>query len=115
MMSHKTSKKQNSSSPYAEMQTQLYYVYILRCSDDSYYIGQTEDLESRLAKHQSGQGPSYTANRLPVKLIYQETFPQRAEAMSREKQLKRWSKAKKQALIDNDSEALHRLAKRRRF
>ncbi len=90
-----------------------FHVYILLCADGSYYVGQTSDLDERLATHQSGGGPTYTSARLPVQLVYSETFPSRAQAMTRESQLKKWSRAKKEALISGDGETLRRLSQSR--
>ncbi len=89
-----------------------WYTYILQCSDDSYYVGHTEDLLNRLDAHNAGHGAIYTKNRRPVRLVYSEPHSTRADATTREKQIKRWSKAKKRALIDGDRQALHALAKR---
>lgn len=88
------------------------YVYILQCSDGAYYVGQTNDLKVRLSVHNSGKGPKFTATRTPVKLLYYESFSNRAKAMARESQLKRWSRPKKEALINQDIQKLHSLAKR---
>ena len=79
-----------------------FYVYMLRCSDGSYYVGHTEDLENRITAHQAGQIPGYTQSRLPIQLVFSEEFPSRVDAIERERQLKNWSRAKKQALIDED-------------
>ncbi len=95
------------------MESCPFLVYILRCSDKSYYVGQTDDLKARLAIHNSRQGPKYTATRTPVELVYYESFLSRAEAMDREKQLKRWSRAKKEALIAGDVSKLRRLSKKK--
>ena len=88
----------------------MYWVYILRCRDHSYYVGQTQDLIQRLALHSAANGPAYTASRLPVRLVYQETCTTLDEAVRREKQLKRWSRAKKQALISGELAQLKELA-----
>jgi putative endonuclease len=88
-------------------------VYIVRCSDGTFYVGQTADLESRIASHNDGLGSSYTARRLPVTLVHHETFPTRAAARVRERQLKRWSAGKKTALIAGDPKTLKSLSKRR--
>ena len=90
-----------------------WHTYILKCSDDSYYAGHTEDLSSRLNAHNAGQGATYTKSRRPVALIYSEPHSSKSEAIAREKQIKRWSRAKKEALIDGNSEILHALAMRR--
>jgi predicted GIY-YIG superfamily endonuclease len=86
-------------------------VYILQCADASFYVGHTDDLETRRAQHQSGQTPGYTASRLPVTLVHVEELATRIEAIEREQQLKGWSRHKKQALIDHDFQRLHLLAR----
>ncbi len=87
------------------------YMYILECSDGSYYTGSTVDLEKRLAEHQTGIGSNHTAMRLPVKLVYCEECDRVDDAFYREKQVQGWSRKKKQALIAGDTNALHDLAK----
>src|SRR2546425_817468 len=89
-------------------------VYILQCSDGSLYIGHTDDLEARIAKHEAGELPGYTQNRRPVKLIYSCEFATRAEAIEREQQIKRWSRAKKEALIAGDISLLRALSRNAR-
>ena len=91
-----------------------FYVYILRCSDGSYYTGHTGNLEARLAAHQRGEIPGYTFPRRPVELVFAEDFPSRQEAFQRERQVKGWSKAKKQALIEKDWEKLMKLSRSHR-
>ena len=88
-----------------------FYVYILRCADDSFYTGHTEDLERRVAAHQQGQFPGYTHSRRPVKLVFAEEFVSRAEALERERQVKGWSRAKKSALVARDWERLFKLTR----
>ena len=88
-----------------------YYVYILKCSDDSYYTGVTNNIERRLMEHESGRNPdSYTYSRRPVQLIYAEYFISPRQAIDFEKQVKRWSRAKKEALIAGDWDRLKFLA-----
>lgn len=82
------------------------FVYILRCADGSYYVGRTHDLCSRLAEHQSGVGANFTAMRLPVEMLYAEEHSTVRSATEREVQLKRWSRAKKDALICRDEKRL---------
>ena len=77
------------------------YVYILKCSDDSYYTGSTIDLERRLFEHKNGIGEIHTKTRLPVELVYFEEFARIDEAFYREKQIQGWSRKKKEALINN--------------
>ncbi len=92
----------------------LYFVYILKCNDDSFYIDQTTDVEQSLREHRSRTNMRcYTATRLPVGLVYLKEFASKDEASKFETQLKGWSRAKKQALIDGDFEELKRLSKRK--
>ena len=87
------------------------YLYILECSDGSYYTGSTTDLERRLAQHQNGEGANHTKKRLPVKLVYFEEYQRIDETFYREKQVQGWSRKKKEALIEGMPERLHELAK----
>ena len=86
------------------------YMYILECSDDSYYTGSTNNLELRLAQHQAGEGANHTRKRLPVKLVYYEEYQRIDEAFYREKQVQGWSRKKKEALINGMPDELHKLA-----
>ncbi|HMC97784.1 MAG TPA: GIY-YIG nuclease family protein, partial [Flavobacteriales bacterium] len=80
-----------------------YFVYILRCADDSYYIGVTNNLDRRVQEHRDGLNPTcYTFERRPLELAYAEWYHDVPQAISREKQLKRWSRAKKEALIEGN-------------
>jgi putative endonuclease len=89
-----------------------YYVYIVLCKDGSYYTGVTNDLERRLWEHNSGYNKScYTYTRRPVELKYHELFTDVNRAISWEKQLKGWSRKKKEALFKEDWEELKRLSK----
>ena len=74
------------------------YMYILECSDGSYYTGSTTHLELRFAQHQSGEGANHTRKHLPVKLLYYEEFDRIDKAFEREKQVQGWSRKKKEAL-----------------
>ncbi len=85
-------------------------MYILECSDASYYTGSTKNLERRFAQHQRGEGANHTKSRLPVKLVYFEEFRRIDEAFFREKQVQGWSRKKKEALIKGMPEKLHKLA-----
>ena len=87
------------------------YMYILECADGSYYTGSTNDLDWRLIEHQNGEGANYTRKRLPVKLVYYEEYDGIDEAFDREKQVQRWSRKKKEALIFGRFEELPRLAR----
>lgn len=86
-------------------------MYILLCSDDSYYTGSTKNLQLRLSQHQSGKGANHTKKRLPVVLVYFEEFNRIDSAFHREKQVQGWSRKKKEALIDNKNATLNELAK----
>ena len=89
------------------------YVFILRCSDGSYYTGSTTNLEARLGQHAGGEGGAYTAGRLPVKLVYSCELQSPAQAFFWERQIKGWSRKKKEALICGDYDALVELSKSR--
>jgi len=89
-----------------------YLVYIVECKDWSYYIGITNDLEKRLWEHNTGYDEnSYTYSRRPVELKYFEIFTDVNQAIAREKQLKGWSRKKKQALIVENFDKLKELSK----
>ncbi|HKY79966.1 MAG TPA: TrmJ/YjtD family RNA methyltransferase [Sphingobium sp.] len=83
-----------------------FYAYILRCADGSYYTGHTDDLETRIAQHQSGSIQGYTFERRPLELMWSAEFASRAEALSSELQIKGWSRKKKEALIAQNWEKL---------
>ncbi len=76
-----------------------FWVYILRCADNSYYTGHTDNLEKRMAEHQAGEVGGYTSTRRPVALVFCEEFPSREEALARERQVKGWGWGKKEALM----------------
>lgn len=76
-----------------------YFVYILRCSDETLYTGCTNQMLRRLAAHQSGKGAKYTRSRLPVELVYQEEVPDRSAALRREAAIKRLTRQEKLLLI----------------
>ena len=89
------------------------YVYILICSDNSYYTGITSNLNKRLLEHKTGKHKdSYTYYRRPVNLVYQTEFTDITLAISTEKQIKKWSRIKKQALINGEFDKLPNLAKK---
>jgi predicted GIY-YIG superfamily endonuclease len=90
-----------------------YHVYILLCSDRFYYTGHTDNIEARLSAHQQGHVQGYTQKRRPVRLAFAEEMPTRQEVIARERQIKGWSRAKKEALIARDWDRLITLAKRR--
>lgn len=86
------------------------WVYILECCDGSYYTGSTTNLTLRLKQHQEGIGAKHTQIRLPVKLVYSEAFARIDKAFKREKQIQKWTKAKKEALIAGNIKKLKELA-----
>ena len=89
------------------------FIYILKCADGSYYTGTTRTtLDHRIAEHNGGQFDGYTATRLPVTLAYSEWFDRITDAIAAERQVKGWSRAKKEALMRGDFERLKTLAKR---
>ena len=75
------------------------YMYILECNDGTYYVGSTNNLELRLTQHQNGEGANHTKKRLPVVLVYYEEFNRIDLAFYREKQIQKWRREKKEALI----------------
>jgi putative endonuclease len=91
------------------------HVYMLRCRDGSYYIGVTRraDVEERVGEHQAGLIAGYTSARRPVELVWSEEFARIDEAVAFERQVKGWSRAKKEALMRGDYEALPALSRRR--
>jgi predicted GIY-YIG superfamily endonuclease len=90
------------------------WVYILQCADNTFYVGHTDNLASRLRWHRAGFAARHTALRLPVELVYKEEHPSTQSAVRRERQLKRWSGQKKAALIRGDLAEVKRLSRRRR-
>ncbi|HAT1976088.1 TPA: GIY-YIG nuclease family protein [Legionella pneumophila] len=92
----------------------MFWVYILQCSDKSYYTGQTDNLEKRLTQHQDKMIPGcYTSTRLPIQLKFSQEFMSREEALRAERQIKGWSRRKKEALINGDWQALSDYSKRK--
>ncbi|MFD2562132.1 GIY-YIG nuclease family protein [Aquimarina rubra] len=82
------------------------YMYILECSDGTYYTGSTKDLKKRLQQHQDGEGANHTKKGLPVKLLYYEQYDRIDTSFYREKQVQGWSRAKKEALMRGELDAL---------
>ena len=88
------------------------YLYILRCSDDTLYVGSTRDIVSRFEQHSSGRGAQYTRKRLPVTLVYCATFESVSEAYAVERKIHGWSRHKREALIAGRFDLLPKLSKR---
>ncbi len=86
-------------------------VYILECSDGSYYTGSTTDLERRLADHNTGRYGGYTSSRLPVTLLWSLGFSDYRDAFAFERRIKKWSRVKKEALMLGDFDLLHLLSR----
>jgi putative endonuclease len=87
------------------------YLYILKCTDGSYYTGSTRSIESRLDQHHLGKGSQYTSTRLPVELVCLEEYERIDEAYAREKQVQGWNRRKKEALIKSEYNTLPVLSK----
>jgi putative endonuclease len=88
------------------------YVYILECADDSFYVGVTNNVGRRFIEHSTGiHEDSYTNSRRPLKLVFCRQFDSPIKAIKYEKQIKGWSRAKKIALINNNTGLLHELEK----
>jgi predicted GIY-YIG superfamily endonuclease len=85
------------------------YVYSLRCADGSLYLGETEDVQARFAKHNEGRASRFTASRRPVALVYMEDYATVEAARVRERQIKGWTRAKKEALVAGDLSLLKRI------
>jgi putative endonuclease len=90
-----------------------FYVYILKCDDNSYYVGHTDDIEKRIADHELNTYDCYTSTRLPIEVVYIQTFGTRGEALESERQLKKWSRRKKEALIEENWSNLSSFAKKK--
>jgi putative endonuclease len=93
------------------MRDKMFWVYILRCADGSYYTGHTDNLEIRIGQHQMGECAGYTATRLPVALVWTQEIAAREEALSAERQIKGWSRKKKEAMMRGDWAEVSCLAK----
>jgi len=91
------------------------YVYMLRCADGSLYIGSAtgDDISVRIDRHNAGSYPGYTFRRRPVVLVWSEHFDRITDAIAAERQIKGWSRAKKEALIRSDWTEVSRLSQRR--
>lgn len=87
-----------------------FWVYIVKCCDGSYYTGRTRNLEGRINEHQAGSHAGYTRTRRPIQLVFSQEFDSAYEANQAERQIKRWARAKKEALIAGDFDLLQYLA-----
>lgn len=89
----------------------MFWVYILHCADGSYYTGHTDNLEIRIGKHHTGECAGYTATRRPLEFCWSQECTTREEALSAERQIKGWSRKKKEAMMRGDWAEVSRLAK----
>lgn len=80
----------------------MYFIYILLCSDGSFYTGYTNNIEKRLKMHFTGKGAKYTKSHGPVKIIHQESFQTKSEALKREYEIKQMTKSEKEKLISDN-------------
>jgi tRNA/rRNA methyltransferase len=87
-----------------------FHIYMLQCSDGSYYVGHTDNIDKRISEHLQGMISGYTKTRLPVKVVYTQDFGTRDEAIIAERQIKKWSRKKKEALIRNDWDSIIKLS-----
>jgi putative endonuclease len=86
------------------------YTYILRCEGNNLYVGSTRNIERRFKQHLNGEGANFTRKNKPIEIVYLETHTRIDHAFYREKQIQRWTRAKKEALIIGDDNELNRLA-----
>jgi putative endonuclease len=91
----------------------MWHVYIIKCADGNLYTGVTTDIPRRVKRHNSKKASKYTRVRTPVTLAYSEDCPTKSSALTREAQIKRWSKEKKLVLIDGNTSLLRNLSKSR--
>lgn len=92
---------------------EYFFVYILKCKDNSYYIGHTDNIELRISQHKLGKMSGYTASRLPIECVFVQTFHSRAEALDAEFKIKKWTRVKKEALIKGDWNEISKLSKKK--
>ena len=92
---------------------QKFYLYIIKCNDGSYYVGHTDEIEKRISEHMLGSIPSYTSTRLPIELVFVQNFNSRTEAIDMERRIKKWSRKKKEALIEGNWKKISVLAKKK--
>ena len=83
----------------------MHYVYVIRCSDDSYYTGYTTDVERRVTEHDAGDGAKYTRGRTPVELVHVERYDSQSAAMQREHEIKQLRRRKKERLVEDEAES----------
>ncbi len=89
----------------------VHIYYILKCSDNSFYVGATDDLNRRFKEHRGGKGSLHTRKQMSVELVYQESYRTASQALERERQIKGWSRSKKLALINSEKSKLIELGR----
>jgi len=90
----------------------MFWVYILRCGDGTYYTGHTDDLAKRIVEHEARVFGGYTSNRKLLELVFHQGFSTRPEALQAEQQIKKWSQAKKGALVKGDWNGIRKASKK---
>ena len=80
-----------------------HYVYVVQCSDGSFYTGYTTDVQRRVAEHNDGEGAKYTRGRRPVTLVHVESFDDQSSAMQREYAIKQWGRSRKERLVESEA------------
>ncbi len=90
-----------------------FFTYILKCSDDSYYVGHTDNIEKRISEHHLSEYNGYTSHRLPIEIVFVQSFGTRDEAFHAERQIKKWNRRKKEALIKGNWADLSLSAKKK--
>ena len=90
-----------------------FYIYILKCNDNSYYVGHTDNIEKRISEHRIKKYSGYTSTRLPIEVAFVQQFSTRYEALSAERKIKKWTRNKKEALIKDGWTGLINLRKKK--
>ena len=88
-------------------------MYILKCKDNSYYVGHTDNIDQRISEHNENKFKCYTSSRLPIEVLFVQSFASRDEAFNAERQVKKWNRQKKEALMQSDWDQLSLLAKKK--
>ena len=100
MVSDRKEQKESNALNNVEGQTKMkYFTYIILCSNNKYYVGHTNNLKSRFSRHLQKSGAKFTAQNKPIRLLWEQQFNTEIEAIKREKQIKGWSRIKKENLI----------------
>jgi len=97
--------------PFFLDQRMAFWAYMLHCNGGAFYVGHTDDLERRIAEHERGALPGFTRDHMPVRLVWNEAFGTREEALAMERRVKGWSRAKKMALIRGDWQRIEHLSR----